>query len=131
MILSRAARVVQQTAVRRRDRAASPSLSTSLCSAVVAARRSAASSATPRRVTAAYVAIGDEILNGKTENTNGTYLARLLFRRGVSLQRMDVIPDDAQMIGDVVKQRYGVREEGDGVEGEHAADDCGAQVEGV
>ena len=77
------------------------------------------------------MAIGDEILNGKTENTNGTYLARLLFRRGVSLQRMDVIPDDAQMIGDVVKQRYGVREEGNGVEGEHAADDCGAQVEGV
>ncbi|CAH7666882.1 molybdopterin binding domain-containing protein [Phakopsora pachyrhizi] len=44
--------------------------------------------------TAACVIIGDEILNGKTLDSNSNHLASLLFGLGISLRKIEVIPDD-------------------------------------
>ncbi|KAH7106972.1 MoaB/Mog domain-containing protein [Auriculariales sp. MPI-PUGE-AT-0066] len=44
--------------------------------------------------TAAALVIGDEVLNGKTQDTNSHYLARRLFEMGIELKRIEVIPDD-------------------------------------
>ncbi|KAF7300281.1 MoCF-biosynth domain-containing protein [Mycena kentingensis (nom. inval.)] len=43
--------------------------------------------------TAAALIIGDEILNGKTQDTNSHEFARWCFLHGVSLKRIEVIPD--------------------------------------
>ncbi|KAL5639737.1 hypothetical protein ACGC1H_006353 [Rhizoctonia solani] len=44
--------------------------------------------------TAACLIIGDEILNGKTHDSNSNYLAKFCFDRGVALKRIEVIADD-------------------------------------
>lgn len=44
--------------------------------------------------TAACLIIGDEILNGKTADTNSTYFARYCFELGIDLKRIEVIADD-------------------------------------
>ncbi|KAJ3371106.1 hypothetical protein GGF31_003529 [Allomyces arbusculus] len=44
--------------------------------------------------TAAICIIGDEILSGKTQDTNTNWLAKQLFDLGVDLKRVEVIPDD-------------------------------------
>lgn len=38
--------------------------------------------------------VGDEVLNGKTKDTNSNYLARFLFEHGIDLKKIEVIPDD-------------------------------------
>ncbi|KAG8765103.1 hypothetical protein FRC12_007677 [Ceratobasidium sp. 428] len=43
--------------------------------------------------TAACLVIGDEILNGKTHDSNSNYLAKFCFERGVALKRIEVIAD--------------------------------------
>ncbi|TDL27990.1 Molybdopterin binding protein [Rickenella mellea] len=48
--------------------------------------------------TAAALIIGDEILNGKTVDTNSTYFARFCFERGIELKRIEVIADDEDEI---------------------------------
>lgn len=48
--------------------------------------------------TAACLIIGDEILNGKTRDTNTNYLAKLLFDVGVELKRIEVISDEEDEI---------------------------------
>ncbi|ORZ37790.1 MoaB/Mog domain-containing protein [Catenaria anguillulae PL171] len=48
----------------------------------------------PRPKTAAACIIGDEILSGKTTDTNSTFLAKSLFALGIDLRRIEVIPDD-------------------------------------
>mmetsp|Transcript_12526 Transcript_12526/g.38255 ORF Transcript_12526/g.38255 Transcript_12526/m.38255 type:complete len:281 (-) Transcript_12526:117-959(-) len=62
----------------------------------------AAEVAVPRRHTAAALIIGDEILTGKTQDTNSNYLAKFLFARGVDLRRVEVIPDVMEEIGEAV-----------------------------
>ncbi|MBW0500638.1 hypothetical protein O181_040353 [Austropuccinia psidii MF-1] len=54
--------------------------------------------------TAACVVIGDEILNGKTLDTNSHQLASLLFGLGISLSKIEVIPDHEQTIINCVKR---------------------------
>ena len=52
--------------------------------------------------TAALVVIGNEILSGKVADTNSAYLAKELRALGVSLQRIIVIPDEIDVIGETV-----------------------------
>ena len=53
--------------------------------------------------TAAMVVIGDEILTGKIHDKNSHVLARLLFAWGVRLRRIEVIPDDLDVIAQRVR----------------------------
>ena len=52
--------------------------------------------------TAAILAIGDELLSGRTRDANMHYLAGWLTERGVTLTEARVVPDDAAMIGDAL-----------------------------
>lgn len=54
--------------------------------------------------TAGCIIIGDEILNGKTTDTNSAYFAKWCFQSGIALQRIEVIPDDkADIISTVTR----------------------------
>eukprot|EP00002_Diphylleia_rotans_P009709 TRINITY_DN2006_c0_g1_i3.p1 TRINITY_DN2006_c0_g1~~TRINITY_DN2006_c0_g1_i3.p1 ORF type:complete len:294 (+),score=71.14 TRINITY_DN2006_c0_g1_i3:119-1000(+) len=48
--------------------------------------------------TAAILLVGDEILSGKIHDTNGHFLARFLYKQGVDLKRMVVVPDTIEDI---------------------------------
>ncbi|KAH9471236.1 hypothetical protein MJO28_002914 [Puccinia striiformis f. sp. tritici] len=48
--------------------------------------------------TAACVIIGDEILNGKTLDTNSNHFASLCFRSGINLKKIEVVPDEEDII---------------------------------
>jgi molybdenum cofactor synthesis domain-containing protein len=59
--------------------------------------------------TAAMVVIGDEILSGRTQDTNSTYLAQQLTMLGINFKEVRVVPDDAtQIIGavNVLRMKY-------------------------
>ena len=49
--------------------------------------------------TAGIIIIGNEVLSGKTQDINSTYLCRELRQLGVEVQRVTVIPDDLELIG--------------------------------
>jgi molybdenum cofactor synthesis domain-containing protein len=53
--------------------------------------------------TAAGLIIGDEILTGKCADKNSKALANMLFERGVSLQTIEVIPDNSDVIAEHAK----------------------------
>lgn len=48
--------------------------------------------------TAAIMLIGDEILSGRTQDTNGNYLAKALFALGIDLRELRVIGDESATI---------------------------------
>jgi len=50
--------------------------------------------------TAGIIIIGNEILSGKTQDTNSDFLCRELRALGVEVQRITVIPDEIQLIGE-------------------------------
>ncbi len=52
--------------------------------------------------TAAVIIIGNEILSGRTQDTNLTYIGQRLDKLGVQLLEATVIPDDASIIADRV-----------------------------
>jgi molybdenum cofactor synthesis domain-containing protein len=52
---------------------------------------------------AAIVTIGNELLSGDVENTNGSWLARRLEGIGVPVRLIAVLPDDIQAIAEFVK----------------------------
>ena len=54
------------------------------------------------RKTAAVLAIGDELLSGRTRDANMHFLAGWLTERGVALTEARVVPDDAAMIGEAL-----------------------------
>ncbi len=54
--------------------------------------------ATPTRVTAAVMIIGDEILSGRTQDTNLRDIAKYLGVHGVDLAEARVVPDDKDEI---------------------------------
>ncbi|KAI8335842.1 putative molybdopterin binding domain-containing protein [Chlamydoabsidia padenii] len=54
--------------------------------------------------TASCLIIGDEILSGKTQDTNSHSLAQFLFELGIELKRIEVVPDDEQAIAIATKQ---------------------------
>ena len=47
-----------------------------------------------KRIFAAILIIGDEILSGRTQDTNTSFLAKWLNERGVQLKEVRIIPDD-------------------------------------
>ncbi|KAI9269219.1 putative molybdopterin binding domain-containing protein [Phascolomyces articulosus] len=55
-------------------------------------------------LTAAACIIGDEILNGKTQDTNSYYLAQFLFKLGIELKRIEVVSDDMDSIAITVRR---------------------------
>eukprot|EP00178_Gracilaria_changii_P005000 TRINITY_DN180_c0_g2_i1.p1 TRINITY_DN180_c0_g2~~TRINITY_DN180_c0_g2_i1.p1 ORF type:complete len:293 (+),score=56.74 TRINITY_DN180_c0_g2_i1:3649-4527(+) len=72
-----------------------------ICSAAPAA---ASTSAMTRRKTAAALIIGDEILSGKTLDTNTQTLGKHLVQMGVSLRKTETIGDEIGVISDAVKR---------------------------
>ncbi|KAJ5997588.1 hypothetical protein N7522_009248 [Penicillium canescens] len=54
--------------------------------------------------TAACLIIGDEVLGGKTIDTNSPYLAKFCFSLGMQLKRVEVIPDDEEDIMEAVQR---------------------------
>lgn len=78
-------------------------------------RKAAVSGAAPKagdmsgQKTAAILAIGDELLSGRTRDANMHYLAGWLTERGVALREARVTPDEAEMIGEALnalRRRY-------------------------
>ncbi|KAI8085919.1 MoaB/Mog domain-containing protein [Gilbertella persicaria] len=57
-----------------------------------------------RSFSAACCIIGDEILNGKTRDSNANYLAKYLFELGIDLKRIETIPDDYEAIEETIKR---------------------------
>jgi len=57
-----------------------------------------------RQKTAAVVVIGNEILTGKSEDKNASFLIGELYRLGVALRRIVVIPDDLDLISREVSE---------------------------
>src|SRR5262245_51961380 len=57
-----------------------------------------------RERTAAVVVIGNEILTGKSQDMNATYLIGELYKLGVALRRIVVIPDDIDEIARAVRE---------------------------
>ncbi|MGH7828574.1 MAG: competence/damage-inducible protein A, partial [Candidatus Binatia bacterium] len=49
--------------------------------------------------TAGIVIIGNEVLSGKTRDTNSHFLCRELRALGVEVRRIEVIPDEIELIG--------------------------------
>ncbi|KAJ5492395.1 hypothetical protein N7453_010492 [Penicillium expansum] len=63
------------------------------------------SAAHPKPIhTAACLIIGDEVLGGKTIDTNSPYLAKFCFSLGIELKRVEVIPDDEEDIIEAVRR---------------------------
>jgi len=51
----------------------------------------------------ALVTVGDELLAGRTTNTNATWLCERLSERGVSVERVTTVPDRVEDIADVIE----------------------------
>jgi len=49
--------------------------------------------------TAGIIIIGNEVLSGKTQDTNSHFLCQELRALGVEVQRVAVIPDEIELIG--------------------------------
>ncbi|MDC3068195.1 molybdopterin-binding protein, partial [Paracoccaceae bacterium] len=60
--------------------------------------------------TASIIIIGNEILSGRTRDTNSNYLAKKLVERGISLQEIRCIPDNVDIISKVVKSEASSRD---------------------
>ncbi|KAK8079539.1 hypothetical protein PG997_007357 [Apiospora hydei] len=54
--------------------------------------------------TAACLIIGDEVLGGKTVDTNSAYMAKWCFNLGMNLKRVEVIEDNEEEIMEAVKR---------------------------
>lgn len=54
--------------------------------------------------TSAMLVIGDEILSGKTSDSNSHFLAKLLFSLGVELKRIEVVADVEEEIAEAVQR---------------------------
>ncbi|RLM56954.1 competence/damage-inducible protein A [Halobellus sp. Atlit-31R] len=52
---------------------------------------------------AAIVTVGNELLAGDIENTNATWLAKELTRRGVEIARIVVVPDDEAVVAETIR----------------------------
>lgn len=54
--------------------------------------------------TAGCLIIGDEVLNGKTKDSNSNYFAKWCFDRGIDVRRIEVIPDDEDDIAEAARR---------------------------
>lgn len=53
---------------------------------------------------AGVIVVGDEILNGKVRDCNAHYLCGMLHSRGVSIARIEMVPDDIYAIAEAVQK---------------------------
>ena len=60
--------------------------------------------------TASIIIIGNEILSGRTRDTNSNYLAKMLVEKGISLQEVRVIPDNHNIIKSVVNYESSLKD---------------------
>src|SRR5512140_2433009 len=56
---------------------------------------------------AAILTIGNELLSGDVENTNGSWLARRLEAAGVDVRLIAVLPDEIEEIATTVREQAG------------------------
>lgn len=56
---------------------------------------------------ASVLTVGDELLAGRVENTNATWLARRLTERGVEVAEIQVVPDRVGRIREAVRRHAG------------------------
>ncbi|GAA5978244.1 hypothetical protein JCM5350_002238 [Sporobolomyces pararoseus] len=56
--------------------------------------------------TAGMLVIGDEVLNGKTRDSNSNFLAKMAFDLGIELKRIEVIADDEAEIVEAVRRMH-------------------------
>ena len=54
------------------------------------------------KLTAGIIIIGDEILSGRTKDTNSNYIAQELIKIGIQLNEIRVIPDNIDIIKNTV-----------------------------
>ena len=59
---------------------------------------------------AAIVTIGNELVSGDVENTNGSWLARQLAELGVGVRLIAVLPDDVEQIAAFVREQAALAE---------------------
>ncbi len=60
--------------------------------------------------TASIIIIGNEILSGRTKDTNSNYLAKILVKKGIELQEVRVIPDNHNIIKSVIKSESSLKD---------------------
>ena len=60
--------------------------------------------------TASIIIIGNEILSGRTQDTNSNYLAKMLVQKGISLEEIRVIPDELNIIESVVNNESSAKD---------------------
>lgn len=60
------------------------------------------STCVPPLITAAILVIGNEILSGRTQDTNVAFIAKHLQKKGIKLQEVRIVPDHEQAIIDAV-----------------------------
>ena len=60
--------------------------------------------------TATIIIIGNEILSGRTKDTNSNYLAKILVEKGILLQEVRVIPDNHNIIKSVVNSESSLKD---------------------
>merc|ERR1719487_380503 len=56
--------------------------------------------------TCGMIVIGDEVLNGKTRDSNSNFLAKMLFDLAIDLKRIEVIADDEEEIVEAVTRMH-------------------------
>src|SRR6476646_3473463 len=61
----------------------------------------------PTMASAAILTIGNELLSGDVENTNGSWLARRLEPAGVDVRLIAVLPDEIEQIATTVREQAG------------------------
>src|SRR5437764_8979664 len=59
----------------------------------------------PTMATAAIVTIGNELLSGDVENTNGSWLARRLEAAGINVRLIAVVPDEIDEIATTLREQ--------------------------
>ncbi|MFC1659035.1 competence/damage-inducible protein A, partial [Pseudomonadota bacterium] len=57
-----------------------------------------------KKITAAYINIGDEILSGRTKDKNINFIAKNLTKLGIHLKEVRIIPDDKKIIVNTVNE---------------------------
>ena len=60
--------------------------------------------------TAALIVIGDEILSGRTKDTNSGHLAERLTEKGIALREIRVVPDEPEAIEGAVRALAGAHD---------------------
>ncbi|KAK4189291.1 MoaB/Mog domain-containing protein [Podospora australis] len=82
-----------------------PNFGHSSSASAFAGTRNMAPSTDKRTIqTAACLIIGDEVLGGKTKDTNSHYFAKWCFGLGIDLKRVEVIPDEEDDIIEAVRR---------------------------